>query len=228
MKQLSRTLALIGLLTLALPVGLAAGVSEDKAKEKPFETRSFGPGGTETLIKTGDDSEMKLASATRTATSISITMKSIYQVTLYLEEAGARAALAPFKGQKLDEVLKSDDIHRAIINGDYPKAVVLRFSQEISSREIRENLNEKFLHSPAYGTAEAKRFVDFLKRDFKPGDEVVIRFLADRVLTTVANREQPEIRNQSFARALLAIWVGKDKKSGNRWGLLSEVEPLLQ
>jgi hypothetical protein len=200
----------------------------DQESAKPFESRSFGPGATETLIKTGDASETKVGSVSRTDTSFSFSMKTIYEIALYLDEAGARQAFVPFKGQTLDEMLKADDIHRAVIEGEFPKAVVMSFPQKISSLDIRASLNDSIALSSAYETPEARRFVNYFKGNFKEGDEVVIRFLDDRVLTTVAKKPQAEIRSQSFSRALLGIWVGKKKQSGNRGGLLSQIGPLLK
>jgi hypothetical protein len=38
----------------------------------------------------------------------------------------------------------------------------------------------------------------------------------------------PDIPGRDFARALLGVWVGKDKMSGERGGLLSDAGSLLQ
>jgi hypothetical protein len=200
----------------------------DQGGATPFESRSFGPGATESLIKTGDASERTLGSVSRTETSISFSMKTIYDIALYLDEAGARQVFAPFKGPLLEELLKGDDIHRAVIEGDFPKAVVLSLSQNCSARDVQMNLRDSFALSSAYGTPEASRFLNYFKGNFREGDEVVIRFLDERVLTTVARKPQPEIRSQRFSRALLGIWMGKKKQSGDRSGLLSEIGPLLK
>lgn len=224
-----RPRVVVSFLCLVLLPGLVATSAVAQETAKAFERRAFDPGGPETLIRTGDSSETKLTSASRTATSLSFSFKTIYHLILFLDEAGARKVFEPFKGQKLEDVLKKDEIHQAVVIGEFPKVFVMRFTAEQSGKEIKESLNEDLLHSAAYGSPEAKKFVNYFKGNFKPGDEVVIRIAeGSRVLTTVANREQPEIRSQAFARALAGIWVGKDKKSGSTTGLLSEIEPLLK
>jgi hypothetical protein len=195
---------------------------------KPVEARAFGSGASGAMIKTGSATEMQVGEVTRTATSFSISMKTVYQVALYLDETGARQALAPFKGQPLKELLKKDELHRAILDGGFPKAIVLSFVQDTSAQAVRTKLEDSLALSPAYGTPEARRLLGFIEGTFKAEDEVVILILADRVLTTVANKVRPEILGQAFPRALLAAWVGAKKKSGEASGLLADIGPWLE
>lgn len=181
------------------------------------DRRSFEPGGPQTMVRVGEDERRKLTGAKRTPESFSITMIILYGLTLYLDEQGARQALEPFKGQPLDALLEKEKIQQVIIDGDFPKLALLKFDYEESGRDIREDLAEAI----GRGVREAGKFLNYLRRDFKPGDEVVVRIAGgERVLTTVAGKDMPEIQSRSLARALLKGWMSKK--------LLSDVEPLMK
>ena len=211
-------------------VSLETTVWPAQEAPKPFETGAFGPDGTVVLVKAGSSSVSKIASSSRTSSSFSVTFKDIYRISLYLEEAGAQQAFAPFQGQNLKSVLKEEGIHRAVIELESPKAVVMGFSAETPAQDIHKDLNERFLHSAAYRMREKARFMSVFKGSYKPGDEVVILFLGDRVVVTAPKIKKPfELASRDFSRALLGIWLGPRKESGSfPNGLLSKIEPFLK
>ncbi len=182
------------------------------------DRRSFEPGGPETMVRVGDASRSKLLDAGRTDTGgFSFSMKQLYGFTLFLDEQGARQALEPLKGEPLDSLLEKEKIQQVVIEGDFPKLVLLKFDYKVSGREVREDLAEAL----GRGIPEAGKFLNNLRRDFGPGDEVVVRIAGgERVLTNVAGKDMPEIQSRGLARALMKAWMSKK--------IVSDIAPLMK
>lgn len=147
-----------------------------------------------------------------------------YDVTLYLDEGGARSALARFKARDLPKQLAKDKLHKAVLEGDFSKIVVLSFSEPWKAAEIKEAFSDALR---AWGDPGKEDLETCLARDFKAGDEVVIQAPARAKVTLLAGGEPCEIPSPGFDRILLGIWIGRDKLSERPDGLLSEAAPLL-
>jgi hypothetical protein len=94
--------------------------------------------------------------------------------------------------------------------------VVLTFDYKRSGRDIREDVAEQI----GRGVKDAGKFLNYLRKDFEPGNEVVIRFSGQGVMTTVAGTDMEEIQNPELAKALLKMFIGM--------GTLSDADPLLK
>lgn len=208
--------------------------------------RGFDPAGPDSLVRTGtgtysrrEEKQVGVFSFTRSRdgkisvpepkTETKTVVKNLYDVSLYLDEAGALKALERFDAENLGGLLRVEDIHEAVLAGTFDRSVVLTFKESWPAKEIRQDFVEKLgartsLDDPALG--------DFLKciaSDFKAGDEVVIRVSKAQALSVAAAASScAEISSPSFSRAVLSIWIGKNTLSGESYGLLAEVAPLLK
>ena len=181
------------------------------------ERRAFKSGGPENLVRVGHRSRDKLLSAGRTSTGgFEFSTTELYEAHLYLDEEGARKAFEPFRGQSASSLAKDAKFQQAIIEADFPKMVVLTFDYKRSGRDIREDVAEQL----GRGVKDAGKFLNYLRKDFEPGNEVLIRFSGQGVMTTVAGTDMQEIQNPELARALLKMFIGM--------GTLSDVGPLLK
>ena len=205
------------------------------------ERRAFEPGGPANLVKAGKASHEKEIeeeviegfSFTTDARGRVIDaggkkhkekrMVDIYSVSLFVDEQGARQALQPFKEQKgkMWSLSGDEKFQNAIIESTFPKVLVLGFTTEQKGRDIRENLASELGKLAPGGASETGKFVSYFRKDFKPGDEAVIR-LADgqRILTTVLGDQKDPVQNAELARALLKLWMHRS--------LVSDLGPLLQ
>lgn len=218
MRQYYRRL-LAGALLLVLVAAAPADESGDR--------RAFEPGGQPTLVRTGDATRDKLMSAGGDSSGFSFSTREMYSVILYLDEAGARKAFAPFKGKSIDSLIQDGAIHQAVLDGEFPKMIVISFTYKRTAREVREDLAEVAGRGLSK-KSEFGKLVGYFRKDLNLGDEAVIRFGPDKVMVTIAGEAMPDIPGRDFARALLGVWVGKDKMSGERGGLLSDAGSLLQ
>lgn len=181
------------------------------------ERRAFKSGGPENLVRVGHRSRDKLLSAGRTSTGgFEFSTTELYEAHFYLDEEGARKAFEPFRGQSASSLAKDAKFQQAIIDADFPKMVVLTFDYKRAGRDIREDVAEQL----GRGVKDAGKFLNYLRKDFEPGNEVLIRFSGQGVMTTVAGTDMEELQNPDLAKALLKMFIGM--------GTLSDVGPLLK
>lgn len=182
-----------------------------------LERRAFKSGGPENLVRVGHHSRDKLLSAGRTSTGgFEFSTTELYEAHLYLDEESARKTIEAWRGSAPSSVAKDPKFQQAIIDADFPKMVVLTFDYKRSGRDIREDVAEQL----GRGVKDAGKFLNYFRKDFEPGNEVLIRFSGQSVLTTVAGTDMEEIQNPELARALLKMFIGM--------GTLSDVGPLLK
>jgi hypothetical protein len=185
------------------------------------QRRAFKSGGPENLVRVGHRSRDKLLSAGGTSSGgFEFSTTELYEAHLYLDEEGARKAFESFRGQNPGTLAKDAKFQQVIIDADFPRMVVLTFDYKRAGRDIREDVAEQL----GRGVKDAGKFLNYLRKDFEPGNEVLIRFsgqgAGNPVLTTVAGVDMPEIQNPELARALLKMFIGM--------GTLSDVGPLLK
>lgn len=184
---------------------------------QPPERRAFKSGGPENLVRVGKRSRDKLLSAGRSSSGgFEFSTTELYEAHLYLDEEGARKAFEPFRGQNANTLAKDTKFQQVILDTDFPKMVVLTFDYKRSGRDIREDFSEQL----GRGVKDAGKFLNYLRKDFEPGNEVLIRLSGQGVMTTVAGADMPEIQNPELAKALLKVFV-------NQW-TLSDVDTLLK
>lgn len=153
----------------------------------------------------------------------------LYDVVLYLDEAGARQAFQKFKAKDLQKQLRKADIHRAVLDGDFGKVVALKFKGALGAVEVRKDFAEKIGEGISVQDPAVAEFLKCVGKDYKRGDEVMIRAAGRQKLSvSVAGTDCPEIASPAFTRALLGVWIGADTLSGRHDGLLSEAAPLMK
>ena len=167
------------------------------------ERRAFQEGGPINLVRTGKDAHDQLLSADRTSNSMSFSTREMYDFTLYVDAEEARRTFESFRGQDLSALLKAEKLQPALINADFQKLIVLAFSYERTSREVREFLSTELQKSLSRRAPELGKFFEAFRDDFKRGDEVVIRIAADKISVTAHGKQGPEIESRNLARALV-------------------------
>ena len=212
MRIIKRVCMFVSLLCLSVSALWPEGsLAQDKQR------RAFKSGGPENLVWVGRRSREKLLSAGRTSSGgFEFSTTELYEAHLYLDEEGARKALESFRGQNASTLAKDPKFQQVILDTDFPKMVVLTFGYKRSGRDIREDVAEQL----GRGVKDAGKFLNYLRKDFEPGNEVLIRFTGQGVMTTVVGADMEEIQNPDLAKALLKMFV-------NQW-TLSDVGPLLK
>jgi len=199
-----------------LCLGVSALWPESSFAQAP-QRRAFKTGGPDNLVRVGSRTRSKLLSAGRSSTGgFEFSTTELYEAHLFLDEEGARKAFEPFRGQIASTVAKDPKFQQTVMETDFPKMVVLTFDYKRSGRDIREDIAEEL----GRGVKDAGKFLNYLRKDFEPGNEVLIRLSGQGVMTTVAGTEMEEIQNPELAKALMKLFV-------NQW-TLRDVGPLLK
>lgn len=206
----------LSLFTFLIFLSVSAVWSETGFAQAP-QRRAFKTGGPDNLVRVGSRARSKLLSAGRSSSGgFEFSTTELYEAHLFLDEEGARKAFESFRGQSASTVAKDPKFQQIVRETDFPKMVVLTFDYKRSGRDIREDIAEEL----GRGVKDVGKFLNYLRKDFEPGNEVLIRFSGQGVMTTVAGTEMEEIQNPELAKALLKLFV-------NQW-TFRDVGPLLK
>jgi hypothetical protein len=197
---MNRPAALLLSLALVAPA-LAQEVAEPKSGVK-FAARS------------GDMSLLGVGLRTKTMLKV-----KVYAVGFYVAESALAGPLAAFKG-KTD----SAPFYKDLVWGDFEKQIVMKFTREVSTDQIRGAFRETL-----QGTSKLDQFLGYFG-DTKEGQEYVLTWKPGGILTTkVAGVDKPEINDKAFAAAVFGIWLGDKPIQGDiKKGLASRAPELIK
>jgi hypothetical protein len=138
-----------------------------------------------------------LGTSVRTRTMLKV---KVYAIGLYVADDALRGPLADFKGRTT-----SPEFYQAIVWGDFPKQVTLKFVRDVTRDQIQEAFREAL---PGADKARVDAFAGYFG-DTRSGQEYVIRWRPGRGLeTTVAGQEKAAIDDKPFAAAVFGVWLG--------------------
>jgi hypothetical protein len=202
MKTCPSSALVFALLTVAMPLR-AEDVTEPGSGVK-FTTRD------------GDNALLGLGLRTRTFLKV-----KVYAIGLYVADSALGGSLAAYKGQT-----SSPAFYKALVEGDFPKEVRLRFTRNLEAKQIQEAMRE------ALGKADRARVDQFVSYfpAIKQGDECVIRWAPGGTLETVmAGTAKPPIADKAFAAAVFGVWLGeKPIQDDIKKGLVSRAGELIR
>ena len=190
------------LLTLALTTpALAQEVAEPKS-------------GVKFAAKSGDMSLLGVGLRTKTMLKV-----KVYAVGLYVADSALAGPLVAFKG-KTD----SAPFYKELAWGDFGKQIVMKFTREVSTDQIRGAFRESL-----QGTSKLDQFLGYFG-DTKEGQEYVLAWKPGGILATkVAGVDKPEINDKAFAAAVFGIWLGEKPIQGDvKKGLASRAGELIK
>jgi hypothetical protein len=159
-----------------------------------------------------------LGTGVRTRTMLKV---KVYAIGLHVDDAALKGPLAAFKGRTT-----SADFYKALVWGDFPRQVTLKFTRDVTRDQIQGAFREAL---PAADKARVEAFVGYFG-DTKSGQEYVIHWVPGRgLLTTVVGQEKPAIDDKNFAAAVFGIWLGdKPIQDDIKRDLVARAPQLLQ
>jgi hypothetical protein len=172
--------------------------------------------GVRFAARDGDKALVGLGLRTRTFLKV-----KVYAIGLYVADSALAGPLAAYKGQT-----SSPAFYKALVEGDFPKEVRLRFTRELSANQIQEAMREALAKADK---ARVDQFVSYFPT-IKQGDECVIRWAPGGTLETVmAGAAKPPIADPAFAAAVFGVWLGeKPIQEDVKKGLVSRAGELLR
>ncbi len=152
--------------------------------------------GVKFAARDGDKSLLGVGLRTKTFLKV-----KVYAIGLYVADAALAGPLAAHKGRTA-----SPAFFKALVEGDFPKEVRLRFVRDLSANQIQEAMREALAKAEK---ARVDQFVAYFPA-IKSGDECVMRWAPGGTLETVmAGQAKAPIADKAFAMALFGVWLGE-------------------
>ena len=124
----------------------------------------------------------------------------VYAIGLYVADTALTGPLAAYKGKSA-----APAFYQALVLGDFPKEIRLRFVRDLSANQIQEAMREALAQADK---TRVDQFVAYFPA-IKSGDECVLRVVPGGTLETVmAGQAKPPIADKAFAQTLFGVWLG--------------------
>jgi hypothetical protein len=190
-------------LSLAAPPAAAQEVTEPAS-------------GVRFAAKRGDLSLLGVGLRTRTVFKV-----KVYAIGLYVADSALAGPLAAYRA-----ALGSPAFYQALVSGDFPKELHLRFTRDVAQDAIQEAMREALAGADR---STLDRFVGYFP-EIKAGQECVLRWAPGGTLETVmAGRPRPPLAGRDFAAAVFAVWLGpKPIQEDIKKGLVSRAPALIR
>jgi hypothetical protein len=139
-----------------------------------------------------------LGAGVRTRTFLKV---KVYAICLYVSDQALAGPLAKHRGQA-----SSPAFYRELVQGDFPKQVVMTFVREATAEQVRDAFYEAL---PSVDRAKLDLFSSHFGTP-KKGDAYVLRWAPGGALEVIAaGQAKPPIQDRAFSTAVFGIWLGE-------------------
>jgi hypothetical protein len=145
----------------------------------------------------------------------------VYAIGLYVADSALSGPLAAHKGKTA-----APAFYRDLVEGDFPKQVVLKFVRDLGQETIQEAMRSALAGA---NKSRVDAFVSYFPV-IKSGQECLLRWAPGGTLeTTIAGQAKPPIADKAFAAALFSVWLGpRPLQEDIKRGLASRAPELIQ
>jgi hypothetical protein len=177
-------------------------VATSVSAEFPAELRT--PAGVQLLTGTG----------VRTRTVFKV---KVYTFGLYVDAAGARAALAQWRGKSAADLAADPSVYDELLKGAFPMTVRLVMSRDVSAAQMTEafddaltpRLAEASRRNVPGGADGSSQFRALFTTPLTRGTELLFTRAGDRLVVTIGGRQVGAIDNRALAWALFDVYLGR-------------------
>jgi len=177
-------------------------VTEPNTQVK-FATELQTPTGVQLLAGTG----------VRTRTMLKV---KVYAFGLYVDGAGARAALAAWRGKSAAELARDQSLYAELLKGAFPMTLRLVMTRDVGGDQMAEAFNEalgprvaRAAERGMAGGAEAlARFRGFFTNELAKGTELLFSWAGNTLRTSIGGQPAGEIENAALCWALFDVYLG--------------------
>ncbi len=205
--------ALLTLLVAALAAPAAAQTVTEPSSGVAFPVElSVAGGGRQVLAGTG----------LRTRTMLNV---KIYAFGLYVDAAGARAALSAYAGRGAAELERDNAFYDAVLRLGFPMTMRLSMIRNITGEQMSEAFEDALRprvtaaagRGMAGGEAALNTFRGFFSLDrLTEGVELLFTCTGDGTLhTSVAGEAKPAIQSRALCWALFDVYLGRNPISAS-------------
>jgi Chalcone isomerase like len=181
-------------------------VTEPNTQVKfPTELQAPSGGGPQGLAGTG----------VRTRTFLKV---KVYAFGLYVDAAGARTALAAWRGKSAADLGRDPSLYTELLKGSVPMTLRLVMTRDVGADQMSEAFNEAL--GPRVAQAEQRgggmtggaealtRFRGFFSDRLTKGTELVFSRNGNTLKVSIGGKDAGEIDNGALAWALFDVYLG--------------------
>ena len=165
---------------------------------------------------------------------------NVYAFGLYVDPAGARAALAAFAGRQASELRRDERFHQRLLDLDFGMTLRMVMTRTVEGGDVADAFDDALRPRMARAgrrsadgagkNAPLARLRSYLDVDeVARGTEIV--FSCDpegRLTTSVGRAQRPPIESRTLCRALFDVYLGQDPiERGGRRNIITGFARLL-
>ena len=149
----------------------------------------------------------------RTRTMLKV---KVYAFGLYVDAAGARMALAAWRGKSAADLGRDQALYNALLKGGFPMTLRLVMTRDVGADQMSEAFNEAL--GPRVAQAEQRgmtggaealtRFRGFFTDRLTKGTELVFAREGNTLKVSIGGKDAGEIDNGALAWALFDVYLG--------------------
>jgi hypothetical protein len=156
----------------------------------------------------------------RTRTMLKV---KVYAFGLYVDQAGARTALAAWRGKSAADLARDQTLYDELLKGAFPMTLRLVMTRDVGADQMAEAFGEALGPRVAQaeqngmtGGAEAlTRFRGLFSDKLTSGTELVFARSGSTLMVTIGGKPAGEIDNAALAWALYDVYLGTKPISGD-------------
>lgn len=172
--------------------------------------------GVKFAVKSGDMSLMGVGLRVKKFAFVPF---KVYALGLYVADSAIAGPLAAHKGK-----LESPEFYKALIEGDFPKQMLLKFTRDVSKDRIQSAMREAL---EGADTPKTELFVSYFP-EVRTGQECVIAWAPGGELK-VTMAGEPKGTIPGFAATVFGIWLReKPIQADVKKGLVSRAPELIK
>ena len=171
-------------------------VTEPNTQVKfPTELQAPSGGGPQGLAGTG----------VRTRTFLKV---KVYAFGLYVDAAGARTALAAWRGKSAADLGRDPSLYTELLKGSVPMTLRLVMTRDVGSDQMGSAFEEALSPRMTGNTEALARFRALFTTDLKKGTELLFARSGSTLKVTIGGQVAGEIDNAVLGWALFDVYLG--------------------
>jgi len=186
----------------------AAEITEPNTKVKFPVVLTAATGGA---AAAGGDDQALTGTGVRTRT---IAKVKVYAFGLYVDPAGARSALAAWRGKKASDLWDDQAFYDVITKGSFPMTLRLVMTRDVGGAQMGEALSDALGPRMTGNTEALNTFRGFFTKDLAKGTEILFARNGNKLRVMIGGQAAGEIDNAVLPWALFDVYLGKKPISG--------------
>lgn len=182
-----------------------------------FPAELSAPTGVQVLAGTG----------VRTRTVLQV---KVYAFGLYVDRAGARAALAAWRDKSAAELARDQSLYQELLEGQFPMTLRLVMTRDVGGDQMAEAFNDALAPRVGSDTAALRQFRGFFSDRLAKGTELLFSWRPGNVLgVAIGGREVGSVESAALCRALFDVYLGeKPISSGGKRTVIGRLPEILR